>query len=167
MRKTEMSVEERFCTLRYILMNPAEGKVSTISWRDGEPEFTPKVPYRNKDGYCFYNFYDEGKQYTVYEHRAMWYCSRDSLPRFMEVHHMDFDPTNNMINNLDLVTREYNIALSKLERERWAKLIEAGDFQKMKRQLDSGLDFSYLSKRYGVSVGYLKRYRAKGLVSIF
>lgn len=73
--------------------------------------------YLNPDGYMYVNFRVNGKLINLRVHRVIATCfipNPDNLP---EVNHIDCNPTNNVVSNLEWCTREYNNAY----REKYGK----------------------------------------------
>lgn len=57
---------------------------------------------KTKKGYLRYGKDDEGK--LRFEHCIVWEKANGKIPLGMQIHHIDFDKTNNNLSNLQLVT---------------------------------------------------------------
>lgn len=64
--------------------------------------------YLQKNGYMFVNFKVNGKQINLLIHRMVAITFIPSPNNYLEVNHIDNDPTNNAISNLEWCTRKYN-----------------------------------------------------------
>ncbi len=67
------------------------------------------TPSYRKNGYIQYNLYNKGKMYTFLAHRLIaikFIPNPNNLP---EVNHKDGDKSNNLVSNLEWVSRETNI----------------------------------------------------------
>lgn len=53
---------------------------------------------------CSYNL--KGKHFLV--HRMVWECFRGEIPKGMEINHIDSNPHNNNLENLELITHSEN-----------------------------------------------------------
>lgn len=72
---------------------------------------------QNKDGYMYVHLQVNGKQITLFVHRIVLACFRPNPDNLPEVNHINCDPTNNRLDNLEWCTHEYNIAY----REKYGK----------------------------------------------
>lgn len=57
---------------------------------------------KTKKGYLRFATDSEGK--TRFEHSIVWELHNGKIPLGMQIHHIDFNKTNNLIENLQLVT---------------------------------------------------------------
>lgn len=64
---------------------------------------------RGKDGYHRVSFRLDGGSTTVYAHRVIWVYHNGPIPDGKEVNHKDRNKSNNLIGNLELVTRLGNM----------------------------------------------------------
>ena len=64
---------------------------------------------QNKDGYMYVHLQVNGKQIFLFVHRIVLACFRANPGNLSEVNHIDCDPTNNRLDNLEWCTHEYNI----------------------------------------------------------
>ena len=64
--------------------------------------------YRNNSGYLRVNFSVNGKNINRYVHRIIAECFLPNPDNLPEINHIDCDPLNNCINNLEWCTHEYN-----------------------------------------------------------
>lgn len=70
-----------------------------------------------EDGRLFARYTDdEGRARYVYRYQWVWIRERGPIPSGMLVHHKDHDPTNDVIENLDLLTASEHARLHGQER---------------------------------------------------
>ena len=69
-----------------------------------------KHPYGENRMYKAYVFHENGKAYTISEHRLVYAWFKDDIPAKYDVDHIDGDPMNNNLDNLQLLTRKENLA---------------------------------------------------------
>lgn len=69
-----------------------------------------KHPYGKPCMYKAYIFHENGKNYTISEHRLVYAWFKDDIPAKYDVDHIDGDPMNNRLDNLQLLTRKENLA---------------------------------------------------------
>ena len=82
---------------------PEEGKI----WSYKSNRF---VGYQNPKGYWQVGLTDdEGVQHHFYLQRVIWLTVNGQIPESMDVNHIDEDPSNCAICNLNLMTRKENI----------------------------------------------------------
>ena len=67
-------------------------------------------PYGNNCMYKAYLFHENGKAYTISEHRLVYAWFKDDIPANYDVDHIDGDKMNNRLDNLQLLTRKENLA---------------------------------------------------------
>ena len=67
-------------------------------------------PYGKKTSYKAYLFHENGKAYTISEHRLVYAWFKDDIPAKYDVDHIDGDTMNNSLDNLQLLTRKENLA---------------------------------------------------------
>lgn len=64
----------------------------------------------NMNGYRTISLQKDLIAYTFCEHRCVWTWFNGEIPEGMEINHIDFDRSNNKIENLELVTHAENMA---------------------------------------------------------
>lgn len=64
----------------------------------------------SKDGYLFVQFSVNGKHFRVSVHRIIATSFLPNKNNYPEVNHIDCNPTNNAVSNLEWCTHEYNVA---------------------------------------------------------
>ena len=69
-----------------------------------------KHPYGKNRMYKAYLFHENGKAYTISEHRLVYAWFIGDIPAKYDVDHIDGDPMNNRLDNLQLLTRKENLA---------------------------------------------------------
>lgn len=69
-----------------------------------------KHPYGKPCMYKAYLFHENGKGYTISEHRLVYAWFKDDIPAKYDVDHIDGDTMNNSLDNLQLLTRKENLA---------------------------------------------------------
>lgn len=66
----------------------------------------------SRNGYYTCRKMVDNCQYHLMEHRLIWVWIHGSIDENLEINHIDYDRTNNYIENLELVTRKENVAHS-------------------------------------------------------
>ena len=69
-----------------------------------------KHPFGKTVAYKAYLFHENGKAYTISEHRLVYAWFKDDIPAKHDVDHIDGDTMNNSLDNLQLLTRKENLA---------------------------------------------------------
>lgn len=73
----------------------------------------------NNRGYMYVQFRVNGKKIFPYVHRIVATCFLPNPNNYPEINHIDCDPTNNRLDNLEWCTHEYNTAY----REKYGKAL--------------------------------------------
>lgn len=89
---------------RYQVSNT--GKVRKINKHRPPNILTPNVI---RGGYSVIRMQRDGKQYGRMLHRLMFEAFVEPIPDGVEIHHIDFDPSNNNLNNLRMATPQENV----------------------------------------------------------
>ena len=84
-----------------------------------------KHPYGESKMYKAYLFHENGKAYTIAEHRLVYVFFVDDIPANYDVDHIDGDTMNNSLDNLQLLTRKENLAKRTLTQSEIMKLYYA------------------------------------------
>ena len=66
--------------------------------------------YGKTTSYKAYLFHENGKAYTISEHRLVYAWFKEDVPAKYDVDHIDGDTMNNSLDNLQLLTRKENLA---------------------------------------------------------
>ncbi len=69
-----------------------------------------KHPYGKETRYKAYLFRENGRAYTIPEHRLVYAWFIGDIPANYDVDHIDGDTMNNSLDNLQLLTRKENLA---------------------------------------------------------
>ena len=67
-------------------------------------------------GYLVFNFYENNKKRQYFVHRFVYECFNGEIPKGKETDHIDGDKKNNLISNLQLLTKKENIQKSKCKK---------------------------------------------------
>ena len=67
-------------------------------------------------GYLVFNFYENDKKRQYFVHRFVYECFKGTIPKGKETDHIDGDKKNNLISNLQLLTKKENIQKSKCKK---------------------------------------------------
>ena len=67
-------------------------------------------------GYLVFNFYENNKKRQYFVHRFVYECFNGEIPKGKETDHIDGDKKNNLISNLQLLTKKENIRKSKCKK---------------------------------------------------
>ena len=81
-----------------------------------------KHPYGKEVMYKAYVFHENGKAYTISEHRLVYAWFIGDIPAKYDVDHIDGNRMNNSLDNLQLLTRKENLAKRTLTQSEIAKL---------------------------------------------
>ena len=92
-----------------------------------------KHPYGKKKSYKAYVFHECGKLYSIPEQRLVYAWFKDDIPANYDVDHIDGDPMNNRLDNLQLLTRKENLARRTLTQSEITRLYHA-----MKKAMKKG-----------------------------
>lgn len=91
-----------------------------VTRSDGQKQFVKGhvlKQYYDRYGYLYVTFRINGKLVHLKVHRIVIACFRKNPNNLLEINHIDCDPTNNRLENLEFCTTEYNIAY----REKYGK----------------------------------------------
>lgn len=71
-------------------------------------------PYKNKKGYLILSLHNDcGAIKCIPVHRLIWMAFNGEVPSHLKVDHIDNNPGNNHINNLQLLTNRENVVKGK------------------------------------------------------
>ena len=63
---------------------------------------------QSKRGYMFVSLYKNGSVKQLFVHRLVWEAFNGPIPEGLEINHMDENPANNRLDNLNLLTHAQN-----------------------------------------------------------
>ena len=97
---------------------------------------------KTRNNYLTFHFCENNKKINYYIHRFVFETFKGAIPKGMEIDHVDGDKKNNLITNLQLLTKKENIRKSKCKKvisfniETKEKIIfdsltEAGEYYKI------------------------------------
>ena len=86
-----------------------EGDVYSLKW-DKKRKLKPQRASQSKKGYYQVRLYDDsGKLGKLqYIHRLVWETFKGEIPKGLEIDHIDSNPCNNSLSNLQLLSRRDN-----------------------------------------------------------
>lgn len=115
------------------------------------------IPHKGKYGHCRIQLYNEGSRIRSLVHRLVAFAFLPDAVQPSEVNHIDFDPTNNRVENLEWVTHQQNIMHSrhrlsniKGESHVHAKLSEQDVLSMRATYAAGGTSFAKLAKQFGI-----------------
>ena len=115
------------------------------------------VPSKGQYGHCRVQLYKNGERIRVLVHRLVALAFLRSPCENEEVNHIDFDPTNNRVDNLEWVTHRANILHSRHRLARktgeshgMSKLSEADVASIRATYAAGGISFVKLGARFGI-----------------
>jgi hypothetical protein len=80
---------------------------------------TKMKPYVNRKGYLIVGLRgDESKTKCIPVHRVIWMAFNGPIPKGLVVDHIDNNPGNNRINNLQLLSNRENVVKGKVRKPR-------------------------------------------------
>lgn len=91
------------------------GRIRTFRVKDGYVGFklsdTPKLMslIPNGNGYLYVTFVKDGKRSNHYVHRTVAQAFIGKIPKGYVINHIDYDKTNNHVENLEIVTQKKNV----------------------------------------------------------
>lgn len=65
-------------------------------------------PRKNRNGYLFFDIWQNGKGKHIYVHRAVWEAFHGLIPEGMEINHINCQRDDNRLKNLEVVTPSGN-----------------------------------------------------------
>ena len=122
--------------------------------------------HHDKRGYCTIMFTYQGKQTAVFAHRVVYSYFRGEIPDGMLINHIDGNPGNNALRNLEAVTPKQNIHHATYVTRTMKNFGESHPFARLKpMDVYKIIYFSHsgaytkraLADRFGISVGYVSR----------
>lgn len=106
----------------------------------------------NQPGYNITSIYNREKNLSVKVHQLIWVYFNGEIPEGLEINHIDGDPSNNHLENLELVTHRRNIQLAietgSMNIKGWNNYLSSltkEDYMTIKRYLDLKL-YRYTSQ---------------------
>jgi len=133
------------------------GNVKSIPSTDSKRLGKILSPGKGKYGHCGIQLYKNGKKYKALVHRLVAIHFISPAPEGCEVNHIDFDPTNNHVSNLEWATHQQNIyhsrhrlANKKGEECTHSKVTEQDVIAMRAEYAAGGISFVKLAKKYNV-----------------
>lgn len=84
------------------------GRVKSLNYKHTGKERILKS-IRNKDGYWKVALYKNGKRKTLSVHRLVVTAFIEPIPKGLVVNHIDENPANNCVENLEICTHKKNL----------------------------------------------------------
>lgn len=119
-------------------------------------------PYINNKGYFCYNLYKEGQVYKRQAHRLVASAFIENPSNLPEVNHIDGNPKNNNVSNLEWCTHQYNMQHSWDTGLHKNYHVCAGVKRKGSTSQYHGVSWSNARQRWCVYVGFNKKHYAIG-----
>ena len=93
------------------------GEIMSLNYNHtGQPRL--KHPSKDNNGYLVINLCKDGKPHHKFVARLVWEAFNGEIPNGLQVNHMDENPLNNCIGNLELTSIQENIGYGKANRKR-------------------------------------------------
>lgn len=115
------------------------------------------VPSKGKYGHCVIQLCEKGKKTRALVHRLVAFAFIGDGKKGEEVNHIDYNPTNNHVSNLEWVTHRQNMLHSKDRLPKMkgilhgqVKLTEADIKAIRQRYAEGGISFVKLGALYGI-----------------
>ena len=118
-------VQEGFLEVR------EDGQIWRMKHQTGRRDFIPKRIDHGKRHKSFKLHYPEGEIHSVPVQRLVWQVHKGDIPPGLTVNHKDGDPTNNRIDNLELMTH------SEQHLHRFRVLGHKTGYEMLQRRFDS------------------------------
>lgn len=96
--KSVLGLEDRFEVT-------AEGDIKSLQWNRSKRVKTLHLKPRKEDGYIKIQWRDGKKVLGKYLHIAVWEAFNGEVPDGYDVHHINHNPSDNRLENLELITR--------------------------------------------------------------
>ena len=133
-----------------------EGKV--FSHKGKKPRLLkPQPASQSKKGYVQVRLYDDsGKLGKLqYVHRLVWQTFKGEIPKGLEIDHIDGNPRNNNLTNIQLLSRRENT-------DKYNRKIQGGSILRDKRDelikdYEELGSFKKVAKKWGVSITAVNR----------
>ena len=104
---------------------------------------------RNTNGYHQVKLYQEGKTHQRLVHRLMWETFKGDIPKGMTIDHIDNDNTNNLLSNLQVMSKSENIKKS------WDNRGRSKIKPIVKDWLSRGYSPEFISENLDITRGYV------------
>ena len=132
-----------------------EGDVYSLKW-DKKRKLKPQKASQSKKGYVQVRLYDESGELgrLQYVHRLVWQNFVGEIPDGLEIDHLDGNPRNNSIENLQLLSRRDNT--HKYQRETQDVLLRDKRDELIKDYETLGT-FKKVAEKWGVSITAVNR----------
>lgn len=128
--------------------NAGEWKLQPLS-QQGKAIFDDKGNVIGHRGYLVFGLTYKGQTKIVYAHEAVWMYHNGLIPQDKTIDHIDYDKTNNHLDNLRLVSLEENIQMSFNEKQRPYMETKRALRAAMLRDYELGASAKTLAQFYG------------------
>lgn len=133
-----------------------EGNV--ISFKGRKPrKLKPQAASQSKKGYVQVRLYDDsGKLGKLqYVHRLVWQTFKGEIPQGLEIDHIDGNPRNNNLTNIQLLSRRDNT--DKYNRKLQGGFILRDKRDELIKDYEELGSFDKVAKKWGVSITAVNR----------
>ena len=97
------------------------GRVKTLNYnKTGKEKILKPIQYKNKRRRV--NLYKDGKAYKTYIYRLVWESFNGKIEEGMEINHLDENPSNDRLDNLEKCTHKDNMNYGTLQKRKGEKI---------------------------------------------
>ncbi|MPQ46885.1 hypothetical protein GCQ56_07640 [Marinifilum sp. N1E240] len=117
-------------------------------------------PVKNANDYYKWNLRIDGKNHQVYCQIAVWSSWVGEIPEGFEINHLDYDRSNNSLENLDVRSRQENMNYSMVRIKDAHRTISNNNIIEFKEYIstldeNTKVNYSYYQDKYNVSYNCL------------
>jgi len=110
-------------------------------------KYNEEVKARNCNGYFMFSTIIDGKHKEVYIHRAVAELYLPNLENYTDVHHIDNDKSNNIVDNLEWTTHSKNCRM--YSRKKQSNLPRGVSYNNVLKKYQSGISIDSRNKHLG------------------